>query len=168
MKKLILLLTLTLLAGCATPYQPQGATGGFSELQLDSDSWRITFNGNGFSNAQRAQDFAMLRACQITLEHGFTCFSIIRQQDQTEHSQFTTPGSTYTTANVYGNSYQSTTTYYPGQTYNINKPSSGLVIKAYASKPDEIGTYNAAFLQTQLANMYHVPIAITQSYIPPK
>jgi len=46
---------IALLAGCATPYQHRGFTGGFSETQLDENVFQMRFNGNDTYD-QRAAD----------------------------------------------------------------------------------------------------------------
>ena len=55
------------LLGCATAYQPQGLSGGFTETQLAPDVWRVSFSGNGYTKGERAEDFAMLRSAELTL-----------------------------------------------------------------------------------------------------
>ncbi len=59
-------LLLTIYAtGCATRYQPQSYTGGFQETALAPNAFEIRFVGNGYTDAQRAADFALLsrRGC---------------------------------------------------------------------------------------------------------
>ena len=53
---------------CATTYQSEGLTGGFSETQLDENIFRVTFYGNGYTGKERVTDFALLRSpmCQDT------------------------------------------------------------------------------------------------------
>jgi hypothetical protein len=164
------------LSGCATPYQPSGFGGGYSETQLAPDMFRTTFRGNGYTSAERTQDFAMLRAADLAMAHGFTCFAIIDERDSTDVSSFTTPGHADTTAygtsdssgniyfNPYGASYSGTssatvnahTTYTPPQTYYIFKPSSGLLIRCFTVKPDAIYSFDAAFLQQSLRQKYKI------------
>jgi uncharacterized lipoprotein YajG len=65
------------LAGCATPYQPMGATGGYSELKLNEDTYLVTVAGNGYTSADRAQKIALLRAAELTIQSGFQRFIIV-------------------------------------------------------------------------------------------
>lgn len=58
------------MGGCATAYQSKGLSGGFSETDLGPTSFKIGFSGNGFTSAERASDFAMLRAADKSLEDG--------------------------------------------------------------------------------------------------
>jgi hypothetical protein len=152
--------SLCLLAGCATPYQSTGFSGGFSETQLAPDVFRVFFRGNGYTSGERAQDFAMLRAADICLQHSFTCFAVLDESNSTEAHSFTTQGEAYTTgsAYAYGNTatYSGYTTYTPGQTDTFYKPRTGLMIRGFATKPDGFFTFDAAFLQRSLKQKYHI------------
>ncbi|GIX25986.1 MAG: hypothetical protein KatS3mg122_3217 [Caldimonas sp.] len=65
------------LGGCATTYQPEGFSGGFSETQLDTNVFRVSFRGNGYTRAERAEELALLRSAELTLKNGFTHFVVI-------------------------------------------------------------------------------------------
>jgi hypothetical protein len=152
--------TLLFAIGCATPYQPTGFTGGFSETQLAPDVFRVFFRGNGKTFGERAQDFALLRAADICLQHGFTCFAVLDESDSTEAQSFTTQGEAYTTgsAYAYGNTatYAGHTTYTPGQTHTFYKPRTGLMIRGFDTKPEGVFTFDASFLQQSLKQKYHI------------
>jgi hypothetical protein len=53
MKRFAILLWVGLLAGCATEYQPQSFTGGFSDYMTAPDETVVTFHGNGYTPAER-------------------------------------------------------------------------------------------------------------------
>ena len=129
-------------SGCATSYHTTSYTGGFSETQLAPEVFRVFFRGNGYTSGERAQDFALLRAADLTLQHGFTHFAIVDENNSTTTQSFTTPGQAYTTGSAFatGNmaTYSSYTTYTPGQTYTFYKPQTGLLIKCFQEKPDGI------------------------------
>jgi hypothetical protein len=170
--------SLYLITGCATPYQSNSFRGGFSETQLSPDTFRVYFRGNGYTSGERAQDFTLLRASELTIQHGFTCFAILDEKNSTTSSSFTTSGYANTTAygtgyssgNVYlnqnGGTYNGTTstyvnantTYTPPQTYVIHRPQAGLSIKCFASKPDGVQTLDAAFLQQSLKQKYNIHV----------
>ena len=62
MTNILILITIAVLsAGCATAYQKQGLTGGFSETQLGENVFQISFKGNGYTSQDRASDFTLLR-----------------------------------------------------------------------------------------------------------
>src|SRR5216683_4899111 len=59
------LLVALALGGCvltsATGYEPAGSDGGYSELQLGPDLFRIAFQGNPYTSQERVADLALLR-----------------------------------------------------------------------------------------------------------
>jgi hypothetical protein len=133
MKGLFLLVPL-LLAGCATSYQPEGATGGFADVMTGPDTAIVTFSGNGYTSAQRVLAMITLRCAELTVQHGYRYFAVTGLRDLGARSSFATPG--YSTTNVYGNvsSYggftgSAYTTTLPSQTVNIYKPAAMVSIK---------------------------------------
>jgi len=66
-----------LLTACATGYQSSGFTGGFKDTQLAPDVFRVSFSGNGFTSSDRVQDFALLRAAELTLANDARYFAVI-------------------------------------------------------------------------------------------
>ncbi len=163
MQKLLLVLSIALiagaLAGCATGYSSTNFTGGYSDTQLAPDVFRVKFNGNGYTSQERAQDFALLRAADLTLAHGFTRFAVINESDQTVQESYTTPG----TINTYGSynsntGYYSATSYYdPGTTYNFLKPRTGMLIRCFHEEQSSIYTFDAAFLENSIRTKYKLP-----------
>lgn len=160
-----------LLGGCATAYQPQGMTGGFSEAQLDTNVFTVTFKGNGFTGRDRANDFTLLRSAELALKHGFKYFVIVDAQKYSKNSTYTTPttATTNLNANTYGSAYSygnnttynantygtATTTASGGQTYNISKPRTSNTIVCFTEKPQGF-TYNAEFLAKSLKKKYGI------------
>ncbi len=70
-----------LLAGCmtATPYQPigtEGARGGFDEVRIAPNRYRVSFTGNTLTSRQRVETYLLYRAAELTVEQGFSCFAI--------------------------------------------------------------------------------------------
>lgn len=149
------------LSACATAYQRDGFTGGFSETQLDENVWRVTFEGNGYTREQRAEDFALLRSAELTLEKGFTHFGFAGSRSSTETGAFTTPTTSYTTGSAYGSgnySYGNATTRTTGgQTFFISKPSTTNTVVMFKGKPDIQGmVYDAKFVCQSLGQKYEV------------
>lgn len=161
MKKVFAFITVALLAGCATSYQAQSFSGGFSETQLDKNVFRVTFKGNGYTQSERAEDFALLRSAELTLKHGFTHFAIIDGRQSNDYGVMTTPTQSYTTGSVtsYGNtaygSAHTTTT--GGQSFIIKKPSSTNTIVCFNGKPENgMFVYDAQFIYTSLTAKYGI------------
>src|SRR5262245_9074167 len=70
------LLTL-LLCGCGTPYRPMKGGTGFADEQIASDKFVISFQGNGNDSSEKVGDFALLRAAQVALSHGYGYFAVL-------------------------------------------------------------------------------------------
>jgi hypothetical protein len=62
------------LAGCATPYQHSSNWGGFDETAGPGKMHSINFNGNMFISNERAQQFVLYRAAEVTLQKKKTHF----------------------------------------------------------------------------------------------
>jgi len=171
MRIIVTLSIILLLGGCATAYQPQGMMGGSSETQLDTNVFTVTFNGNGYTGRDKANDYALLRSAELVLEHGFKYFVIVDAQQYSKNSTYTTPttATTNVNANTYGSaySYGNNTTYNAntygtaittvsgGQTYNISKPRTSNTIVCFTEKPEGFA-YNAEFLAESLKQKYGV------------
>jgi len=79
MKRLILFSLLLSLSACATvtPYQPADAKGfGYAEQRLESNRYRISFQGSGATPAASVENFALLRAAEMTLFNGYDWFAV--------------------------------------------------------------------------------------------
>jgi hypothetical protein len=76
------------LAGCATPYQSLSwPLGGYEEVKTGEKSYMIQFRGNGVTSLTTANDFARLRAAELTLERGFRFFTIPTDQKLADSEQ---------------------------------------------------------------------------------
>jgi hypothetical protein len=151
-------LSLWVLSGCATSYQQKGFSGGYSKTQLAPDVFRVNFQGNGYTSAERAQDFVLLRAAELSLERGFRSFALLDEGSSSKLGTFTTPGSAHTTGSAYGSGNSATssgsTTYTPGHTFLISKPHTGVLVRGFTNKPDDIYTFDTEFLQQSLKRKY--------------
>lgn len=89
MKRLLIagaLVAATALSACATPtpYQParltaRGPINGFSEAPLESNRWRVSFNGNSVTSREQVEDALLLRAAELTLQQGFEHFTAVNR-----------------------------------------------------------------------------------------
>ena len=92
-KKLALVGALALTAGLsacatATPYQPKAVsgstTGGFSELRLEADRYRVAFNGNSLTSRETVERYLLYRAAELTTQQGYDWFETAdRRTDRT-------------------------------------------------------------------------------------
>jgi hypothetical protein len=132
-KHLTALLRIGLLAGCATEYQPQSFTGGFSDYMQAPDVATVMFHGNGYTTSERVYEMTMLRCAELTLTHGYHYFILIAVTDMSSQSSFTIPGYATTYGSVSGSRNFATlttnTVSTPPQTFNFNKPAAMVTIK---------------------------------------
>src|SRR6516165_10775345 len=88
------------LSGCATPYQPMSALGGYREIQLAPNIYRVMFFGNGYTNGELAIEYALRRCAELTQQNGCRYFGILGVADLSTQSSVTIPGSAYTTGTL--------------------------------------------------------------------
>jgi hypothetical protein len=79
------------LAACATEtvYAParNPSASGFTESRIEQDRWRVSFRGGGGAPAAQVEDYALLRAAQVTLANGYDWFVVDdRRMAQTGYS----------------------------------------------------------------------------------
>lgn len=66
-----------LLLGCAVTYRPMNATGGYSENQINENTFEVTFEGNQYNTLDEVRTFLTYRCSELTLEQGLTHFLIV-------------------------------------------------------------------------------------------
>jgi hypothetical protein len=160
MRQFFLFGALLILTNCATPYKSSGLLGGYSDTALAPDVYRISFQGNGYTSSERVQDFAILRAADLTLAHGYRYFAIFNAAEGGRSGTINMPGQSYTTVNAqqFGNAVYGTahTTYVPGATIPFFLPQSGLLIRCFAERPQGGYALDAAFVSRSLRQKYRV------------
>lgn len=148
MKRIFIPLVL-LLQGCATPYQPSGVSGGFSEMALANDVYIVSFRGNGFTSSDLVNAYLLRRGAELTKEKGYKYFVVLAGNQVVDSAQIRTPTTINTTGhgrssyygNQYGNrfdldgehSFNAETTINPGNSYNIDRYRSKMIIKMLKS-----------------------------------
>lgn len=161
---LLTALLMSLAIGCATAYKKNGFMGGYSETKLDENIWVVSFRGNGYTKAERATDFALLRCAELALQNDYEYFTVVEANSDIEQSSYTTPTRETTTGSAYtvgGYTYgSSTTTTTGGQTYIIAKPSASNTIVCFKEKPEETFTYNAKFVFESIKDKYNLKISL--------
>lgn len=65
------------LGGCASPYGPQGLTGGFQEEKLGPNVYRIAYNGNGYTSEDQVVSYWLYRCAELTLQNGYSYFGMV-------------------------------------------------------------------------------------------
>lgn len=98
---LIIAVTLSL-AGCtATPYQPSGLRGGYSEVRLGPDSYSVTFSGNAYSTEPQARSMAMLRGAELCRDARYGWFATVKDESKIDRQVTVRPAETR--VNTYAN-----------------------------------------------------------------
>jgi hypothetical protein len=150
------------LVGCATPYQPSGLLGGFSESQLDTDVFRVAFTGNALTPQSAAEEMTLLRSAEMALRNGFGYFIILDAKSRTHTSTVTTPRTATTTGTVtgYGQAayVSATTTHSGGEAIVQSRPSTTNIIQGFASRPPGMaGVFDARLVYQSMAPKYGLP-----------
>lgn len=137
--KILSLLLIGFLSGCATSYQPNGFSGGYSDMKLNKDIYQVTFNGNGYTSGDRVQRFFLRRCAEVTLEQGFDFFALVNQEAQS--NQYATGGTYNGTATPsYGGGYN----YYGSSSVEtVTKHSRTGVIKLFKAGSQPEISYDA-------------------------
>jgi hypothetical protein len=139
---------------------------GFADSLIAADQFLVTFQGNGQTKPARANDFAMLRAAEITLQHGFNYFAvtditntssarpyIVRQQFHTDYP----PNMGLPPPAPFGfEPYQFGYIAEYDQPAIYFQPGEQLRIQCFKTKPDKPFTYNAAALEQALKQKYEI------------
>lgn len=86
----ILLALITVMTGCTTPYGSMGWKGGYEDLQLNDNTYRVSFQGNGVTPRETVEIYALYRCAELTVEKGYDHFIVV---DKGDGSQFSAAGS---------------------------------------------------------------------------
>jgi hypothetical protein len=78
-------------AACATPYQPMSTLGGYREIQLTSNTYRVMFFGNGYTYAELAVEYALCRCVELTQQNGYRYLGILAVNDFGEQRSWKIP-----------------------------------------------------------------------------
>lgn len=68
-------------SGCSTPtpYGPALDGKGYSQLQTESDRFRVSFSGNSLTPRATVESYLLYRAAEITLQSGHDYFRVVAQ-----------------------------------------------------------------------------------------
>jgi hypothetical protein len=82
------------LAACASaPALYQAATGtlGYSDQQIESNRYRVSFSGNSATPLDKVQDYALYRAAELTLANGADYFKVVSRNTQSNSGGYGGP-----------------------------------------------------------------------------
>ncbi|MDB5417301.1 MAG: hypothetical protein JWP50_720 [Phenylobacterium sp.] len=89
------------LAACATPtpYQPnipgQATSGGYSELRIEPDRWRVTFAGNSLTSRETVEAYLLFRSAELTVQQGDDWFEIVDRHTNRDAHTYVEPDPLY-------------------------------------------------------------------------
>lgn len=89
------------LAACATPtpYQPnipgQAASGGYSEMRIEENRWRVKFAGNSLTSRETVEGYLLYRAAELTLQHGYDWFRLVDKEVSRDARTYVEPDPFY-------------------------------------------------------------------------
>lgn len=162
-KSLISYCVFIFLTGCATGYKPNGfiGNGGFEDVELASNYFRISFKGNEKTSKERAFDFTLLRASELMLARNCPSFLVVKSNEEVRKSALFIPQTqtTYSTATSYGNTAygSSNTTIAGGGMATLYFPKVVMEIKCTTDLPDiEKNIYDAKFINHSLKTKYKI------------
>lgn len=84
-------------SACATPtpYQPLQksglSAGGYSDLQISTDRYRISFEGNAVTNRDVVERYLLYHASEVTLRDGYDWFMLTNRRTDTKVSGIEDP-----------------------------------------------------------------------------
>lgn len=65
MKYCFLVAMAGVIAGCATPYQPSGFTGGYKDKELSAGKYEVYYLGNGVTSLETVTEYWHRRASEL-------------------------------------------------------------------------------------------------------
>ncbi len=68
-----------LLSSCATPYQPQGFTGGYSEERSNNIA-QVSFRGNRFNSPDTLHAYLLRRCAEVSQQNGYDYFALVNSE----------------------------------------------------------------------------------------
>jgi hypothetical protein len=75
--KIMVFLIFLTVTGCATGYYPAGWDGGYADLQVASEVFRVSFQGNYYTPENRVRDMALLRAADLAIQYSAPYFQVM-------------------------------------------------------------------------------------------
>ena len=89
------------LAACttATPYQPnipgQATSGGYSEIRVEPDRWRVSFQGNTLTSRETVEAYLLFRSAELTVQQGYDWFEMVDRHTNADARSYVEPDPLY-------------------------------------------------------------------------
>jgi hypothetical protein len=135
-------------SACATTYGPMSGDGGYTDLRVSEFVHRINVRGNENTTREMVQNFALLRASELTLASGRDRFVILGEDIATSSAFKSSGGSAATSDGWFGGT---STKYEAPQIDTITKAGGTMVIEIVAKDdPRHASAYDAGLIDRQL------------------
>jgi hypothetical protein len=137
-----------------------GFSGGFSDVRLDSNTFQVSFRGNGYTSRQTVETFALYRCAELTAQAGFDTFVIVGGDTQAAQVLWQMPGYYSSTTMVSGTTVGGMTvgtantwgTYTPGPVIPIRKYEAMIVFKAFKGPKGSAQAFDAREVMSYLGS----------------
>jgi hypothetical protein len=131
--------------GCATPYQPDGLGGGYSDTRIDSTTESVEFKGNGYTSKRTVEMYLLYRCAEVTRDAGYDYFVALNPSTEAREGSFNTPGSFSSTTSFLRGAAVTHASYFPSQTISFTFYGATTLIRmGRGPKPTEnLAAFNA-------------------------
>lgn len=90
-------MVLSACATASTPYKPASPDSryGYSEQRVSGDRYRVNFAGNSVTSRDQVEMSLLLRAAEVTVEHGYDWFSTSQRSTERDTRTYSNPDPFY-------------------------------------------------------------------------
>lgn len=151
MKYFSLIVITILISSCGSKYGKAYSynSAGYKEKRMSYNMFEVTYNGSFYGDLTKAIDFCLLRCAEITLERGFTYFTVPHQESGMW---------SYLTKNpdLYGTVGGNPVVLEGAYTTDTPRAVAQNLIVCYNKKPDRPLTYNASTTIKNIKSRYNL------------
>ena len=121
--------SLTVLSACTT-YTKDGLGGGFKEVQVGENVWKVSARGNAYASEELISNIILMRSADLAIQNGFKYFAFASSSKSSKIGAVYNPGTTGGFLNFY------------------SKPSAENTVVMFKNKPEKINgvLYDAEFV----------------------
>lgn len=151
--KVIIFLVVLVLTSCNSTRSYQRAQSassyGFHDKRISSNMFKITYNGTAFGDLQKTIDFCLLRCSEVTLENGFSFFTLPYQKSGMYSHLIKNP-------DLYGKIGGNPVKVEGAYAYDIPRALARNTIVCYKNNPRKKLTFNANEEIKRIKNKYNM------------
>ena len=125
------------LAGCVTPYQPAGISGGYSDTKVGENIYLVSFQGNGFTSYSTVHSLALQRASEVCESRDFNDFDLIGKEGSTSTDRTPDQYNCRSSGSVYGSTYSGATNCSNSGGYTISKHAISILVRCVGGEGEK-------------------------------